>query len=145
MKPVYAILLTVVLWVACLTLCLLGLGLFPSVLLNLFLSIWVYLDARELGMKRYKLGLGPTGPLSSAILVLLLWVVFFPWYLINKDRVLHMKEQRMEDDYPTPVQLTETDVTTLETLHNLRKSDALTESEYTVEKSRILHLIRRNN
>jgi hypothetical protein len=138
MKPLYAILTTIVLFTLFYMLDLLGLGIWPCIFLQLLLAIWVYMDAKVIEMKNYKLGFGPSGPLSAFILVLLFWFVFFPWYLINKRRVLRMKEAQMEADFPAIRQITEKDMEALENLHAMRKSGSITETEYAREKESIL-------
>ncbi len=49
-------------------------------------SIWAGLDAGRIELSKYKVG-GPTGPAITVIGCLLLWIVVFPWYLVNKGKI----------------------------------------------------------
>ena len=49
-------------------------------------SIWAAVDAHKIGLKKYKVS-GPTGAVSTLILCLLLWIIVFPWYLVNKGKI----------------------------------------------------------
>ena len=67
-------------------------------------SIWVYCDARNIGIqkphgKAESGKLQPMGPLGWAFGSLLLWIVFFPLYLIKRP---NMKQQFKRVNVPPP-------------------------------------------
>lgn len=48
-------------------------------------SIWVYFDAKSIGVKKGLVaGLADMGPGSWAAGCLVLWIVFFPFYLVKR-------------------------------------------------------------
>ena len=67
---------------------LLATGIHPVLGFAIFLgtSIWAGVDANKIELKKYKVG-GPTNPALTVIGCLLLWIVVFPWYLVNKGRI----------------------------------------------------------
>jgi hypothetical protein len=138
MKPLPAILTTIVLAVFFSTLTL-EMGPKPYFVFQVALAIWVFLDAKSIKMKQYNFRFGPSGPWTAALGITFLWVLFFPWYLINRDRVQCMKKEQEEADYPMPHAVTETDLAALEKLHAMKEAGVLSEAEYTLAKSRILH------
>jgi len=51
-------------------------------------SFWAGVDASKIELKKYKLpGGGPNGPAVTVIGCLLLWIIVFPWYLVNKGKI----------------------------------------------------------
>ena len=54
-------------------------------------SIWVWYDARALGMKRDK-EKGFYGPWTWFIGVALLWIVFFPVYLAKRSQFVRLSK-----------------------------------------------------
>ncbi|MCX5635417.1 MAG: thioredoxin family protein [Planctomycetota bacterium] len=63
-------------------------------------SIWAGFDARKIEFKKYKTSLGSTvyggGGVFAA--VLLLWIIFFPWYLFSRDKILS-GQAKLKDKY----------------------------------------------
>ena len=71
-------------------------------------SIWAGFDAHKIEFKKYKTSLGSTvyggGGVFAA--VLLLWIIFFPWYLYSRGKILsgrsepkdEYKDEIMEED-----------------------------------------------
>ena len=55
-------------------------------------TAWAGWDAHQIGLSRYKLG-GPTSVASTVLGCLLLWVVVFPWYLINRGKIMSGKAE----------------------------------------------------
>ena len=53
--------------------------------------IWVYIDARKLGMGKYKSTLFGRGPISYAICVNILWIVGMPYYISHRQKVIDGK------------------------------------------------------
>ena len=62
-------------------------------------SMWAGWDAHRMGLSRYKLG-GPTSVASTVLGCLLLWVVVFPWYLINRGKIRSGKAERKDGRTP---------------------------------------------
>ncbi|HEV7588973.1 MAG TPA: hypothetical protein VGO40_12725 [Longimicrobium sp.] len=50
-------------------------------------ALWVYFDARKLGLSRYRTGL--IGPEVATIGCLGVWIIAFPWYLSARHKILH--------------------------------------------------------
>lgn len=63
-------------------------------------SIWAGFDAHKIEFKKYKTSLGSTvyggGGVFAA--VLLLWIIFFPWYLFSREKILSGKA-KLRDEY----------------------------------------------
>jgi hypothetical protein len=49
-------------------------------------SLWVYFDAKRIGLSRYRSGL--VNPEVVTIGCFLMWIVAFPWYLNTRHRIL---------------------------------------------------------
>jgi hypothetical protein len=66
----------------------------------LLTSIWAGFDARKIEFKKYKTSLGSTiyggGGVFAAVLVF--WIVFFPWYLFSRDKILSGRA-KLKDGY----------------------------------------------
>jgi hypothetical protein len=86
MKPLLAILFTIVLLAATL-----GLSELINFNLTFFMvlgtSFWAGMDSLKLELKRNKSGIAYS-PVTIAIFCALLWIVAFPWYLILRQRIL---------------------------------------------------------
>ena len=50
-------------------------------------ALWVYFDARRLGLSRYRTGL--INPEVATIGCFGVWIIAFPWYLSARHRILH--------------------------------------------------------
>lgn len=50
-------------------------------------ALWVYFDARKLGLSRYRTGL--IGPEVATIGCFGLWIIAFPWYLSARHKIAH--------------------------------------------------------
>lgn len=50
-------------------------------------ALWAGYDAARINLSKYKVG-GTTGPVMTVIGCLLLWIVVFPWYLVNRGKIL---------------------------------------------------------
>jgi len=61
-----------------------------SVILLLLTSIWAGFDAHKIEFKKYKTSLGSTihGGVGVFAGVLALWIIFFPWYLYSRGKIL---------------------------------------------------------
>lgn len=74
----------------------------------LLTSIWAGFDARKIGFKKHKTSLGSTIYGGGGVFagVLLLWIIFFPWYLYSRGKILsgraepkdEYKDEIMEED-----------------------------------------------
>jgi hypothetical protein len=64
-------------------------------LIVLATAIWAGLDAHWLGLKKYKGGV--QHPLLVFWLVLLLWVIFFPAYLVRRERMIDGELRRKKE------------------------------------------------
>jgi hypothetical protein len=87
MKPIYAILLTVVLTLTFFcgfiigdTVISFGWFIVPAT------GIWAAIDSSKIQLKRYKSGIS-YGPVALFLGFLLLWIVAFPWYLILRYKI----------------------------------------------------------
>ena len=64
------------------------------VLVVLGTSIWVFFDARAIGVKKGMVkGLADMGPWGWFIVCLLLWIIGFPAYLAMRGKYKQIKEQ----------------------------------------------------
>jgi len=52
----------------------------------LITALWAAIDAHRIGLSKYKVG-GPTGPVITFLGCVLLWIIVFPWYLVNKGKI----------------------------------------------------------
>ena len=50
-------------------------------------ALWVYFDARRVGLSRYRTGL--LNPEVATIGCFAVWIVAFPWYLSARHKILH--------------------------------------------------------
>jgi hypothetical protein len=50
-------------------------------------ALWVYFDARRLGLSRYRTGL--INPEIATIGCFGLWIIAFPWYLSARHKIVH--------------------------------------------------------
>lgn len=110
-------------------------------------SIWAGVDAGKIQLKKYKVG-GPSSPAITVIGCLLLWVVVFPWYLINKGKILRgevsLKEEYAGQAEPRPASKSKSSalqadsVAQLEKLADLRERGVLSEEEFQAQKANLL-------
>lgn len=49
-------------------------------------ALWVYFDAKKLGLARYRTGL--LNPEVTTIGCFLMWIVAFPWYLSVREKIV---------------------------------------------------------
>lgn len=50
-------------------------------------ALWVYFDAKRLGLSRYRTGL--LSPEVATIGCVGLWIIAFPWYLSARHKIMH--------------------------------------------------------
>ena len=50
-------------------------------------ALWVYFDARRLGLSRYRTGL--LGPEVASLGCVGVWIIAFPWYLSARHKILN--------------------------------------------------------
>lgn len=109
-------------------------------------TIWAGIDASKIELRKYKLN-GVTSPATTVIACLFLWVIAFPWYLINKGKIERGEATLKDGTAPggtqtpgaIPADTSKPDVLAqLEKLAALRQKGMLTEQEYQVQKARIL-------
>lgn len=88
----------------------------------LLTSIWAGFDARKIEFKKYKTSLGSTIYGGGGVFagVLLLWIIFFPWYLYSRDKILSGRAE-LKDKYKGEI---------------IKESDITREDAITVMKSR---------
>lgn len=60
-------------------------------------ALWVYFDAKKLGLSRYRTGL--ISPEVATIGCFLIWIAAFPWYLSTRRRIL-AGEQPLKEGPP---------------------------------------------
>jgi len=60
-------------------------------------AIWAAVDASKIELKKYKTGLAKS-PAGIFCVILLLWIVAFPWYLSVKGKIRTGKAE-LEDKY----------------------------------------------
>ena len=60
-------------------------------------ALWVYFDAKKLGLSRYRTGL--ISPEIATIGCFLVWIAAFPWYLSTRRRIL-AGEQPLKEGPP---------------------------------------------
>ena len=61
-------------------------------------ALWVYFDARKLGLSRYRTGL--LGPEVASIGCVGIWIIAFPWYLSARHKILNGQLPLKEDVPP---------------------------------------------
>lgn len=75
----------------------------PFIAVMLFAApIWAAVDASSLQGYKYDLG-GPKSGLSAFLWVFLLWIVGFPWYLVNRGKIKDgtaLVKPEFQDDPP---------------------------------------------
>lgn len=58
-------------------------------------SIWVFFDARSIGVKKGQVkGLVDMGPLGWFFVTLLLWIIGFPAYLATRNKYKKISEEK---------------------------------------------------
>lgn len=125
------------------TFSLLGIGWLISAITGLYLimwviiigtSIWAAFDANRIGLKKYVVGNGPTGPIVTLLGCLALWIVVFPWYLIIKGKIERGETiLRTQNQTPTFSNPKHTPIAPGETLPPV--TSAVTLSASNIEKS----------
>lgn len=127
------------------TLGLLVLGvIFPPLFLLIFIGtlIWASIDAGSINISKYELN-GPNS-LGTVILgFILLWLVYFPWYLINRGIVTSGKavlrpEYQKKAFTESREQLRKENLGQLERLGELKAKGVITEEEFQAQKNRLL-------
>jgi hypothetical protein len=109
-------------------------------------TIWAGVDAGKIEIKKYKVG-GPTTPAWTVIGCLLFWIVVFPWYLVNKGKIVRGEAPLREgfaghgaqNAGATIVQAQQGDVIAqLEKLAKLKEDGVLSEEEFQAQKAKLL-------
>lgn len=60
---------------------------FPAVILTILLTaVWAAWDSKKIELAKYKSGIS-YGPVPLFILILLLWILAFPWYLSARYKI----------------------------------------------------------
>ena len=97
-------------------------GIAISLIPLLLTSLWAGLDARKIEFKKYKTSLGSItdGGGTVFIGVSLFWIIFFPWYLCSRDKILSGRAE-LKDKYKGEI---------------MKESDITREDAITVMKSR---------
>ena len=49
-------------------------------------AIWAAVDSERVGLRNYKSGIAYK-PLTLAVLIAFLWIIGFPWYVMQRDRI----------------------------------------------------------
>jgi len=123
-------------------------GIDPVFLWAIFLttSVWASIDASRISMKKYQLN-GPAGPISTLLGCLLLWIVVFPWYLVNKGKIargeMPLKDKDAEQARTGILSSQTADnqgiiVANLEKLARLKDTGVLTDEEFQLQKAKLL-------
>ena len=107
-------------------------------LIVFFTSIWVYFDAKSIGVKKGVLkGFFDLGAAGWFWVSLLLWIIGFPAYLAKRGEYKRAAAQRHQATPPPPQSHTNA-LEQLAKLGELRKSGVLTEEEFTAKKKQLL-------
>jgi hypothetical protein len=125
-------------------------------------SLWVVIDASNLGAKKGKLGGGflDMGPVSWLVGCLLLWIICFPCYLVARPRLIAARAAAgsvpappaggvpngsavswpAPPPYPTPTVPAPlaSAAAEIERLHELRQSGVISDDQYEALKQRVL-------
>lgn len=125
----------------------LALAIHPSLGYAIFLgtTIWAGIDASKINLSKYKVG-GPTSPAVTVIGCLLLWIVVFPWYLVNKGKIARgealLKDGTMgQISQPTvglAKQSQSDSLAQLEKLAQLKEKGILSDEEFKAQKAKLL-------
>lgn len=108
-------------------------------LIVFFSSIWVYFDARSIGVKKGVLrGLFDLGPAGWFWVCLLLWIVGFPAYLAKRGELKRVAAVATSASISPSSPPANDALEQLAKLGELRKSGVLTEEEFTAKKKQLL-------
>jgi hypothetical protein len=108
-------------------------------------SIWVYVDAKNMGVKKGQLkGVCDMGPGGWFIACLLLWIAGFPMYLANRSELQRINGKSGSPAVAPPVPGSQHESQDFEVqltkLARLKDSGVLSEEEFTAKKKAILGL-----
>lgn len=104
-------------------------------------SIWVFIDAMNIGVKSGQLsglaGMGPGGWLFSC---LLLWIVAFPYYLSRREDFKRINQQARPSATPPTSPTTQADdfEEQIRKLARLKQDEVITEDEFNQKKKALL-------
>ncbi|MGI5924524.1 MAG: SHOCT domain-containing protein [Lentisphaeria bacterium] len=110
--------------------------------------IWAGNDAKKIELNKYKLN-GVTTPMNTVICCILLWVVAFPWYLVNKGKIARGEAELIKgctlsckesSTSPVSCQTKDDKLAQLEKLAHLKEKGILSEEEFQAEKAKLLSL-----
>jgi hypothetical protein len=109
-------------------------------------SLWVYFDARWIGVYRtgephkvFQLSLDME-PVDWLISCLLLWVVAFPAYLLKRPGFIKQFPKSRARSTPPPVEPVEYFYEQLRNLSKLRQEGHITEKEFSLKRKEVLGL-----
>ena len=109
-----------------------GIGMMAIVLITT--AIWAGLDARKIEFKKYKTSLGSTIYGGGGVFagVLLLWIIFFPWYLYSRDKILSGRAE-LKDKYKGEI-IKESDITREDAITVMKSGRKKSNSGYAAEQ-----------
>jgi len=116
------------------------------ILIYLGTSIWAGIDACLINLNKYEVD-GPTGPVVTFLGCLLLWIVTFPWYLVNKGKLARgaaplkpefRRQFVQKASVPAVRPLTGDYLTQLERLGQLKEKGVLSDEEFQAQKLKLL-------
>ena len=96
-------------------------------------SIWVYVDAKNIGVQKGQIpGMADMGPISWLVSSLLLWIIVFPLYLVKRSK---FKEFNMNKNFNSANNV----ISQIEKLAEMKANGILTEDEFNKKKSELLN------
>ena len=105
-------------------------------------SIWVFIDARSIGVRKGQIkGFFNMGPSGWAFATLLLWIVGFPGYLAKRSEYKRINSAgNVADPPPSPAVDLNDAITQVERLAQLRDKGIVSEEEFLAKKRELLKL-----
>ncbi|KAF0155725.1 MAG: hypothetical protein FD159_2026 [Syntrophaceae bacterium] len=95
-------------------------------------SIWVYFDAKSIGVKKGQItGIANMGPLGWFFVCLFLWIIGFPVYLAKRGEFKRINSSQ-------PSKTSGDSLTQLEKLAEMKDKGILTEDEFNRKKQELL-------
>jgi hypothetical protein len=114
------------------------------VLLFWISAIWVFFDAKSIGVKKGLItGLGNMGPVGWFFVTLLLWIVGFPMYLYYRGDFKKALSQLSDNSSSGSVNNIQSDskaLVELEKLGTLKEKGLITQVEFDTKKKQLLGL-----
>lgn len=103
-------------------------------------SIWVFFDAKSIGVKRGQIkGIADMNPFGWLLSCLLLWIVAFPIYLSKRNEFKRISQQpQAKDDHSSQNSISALEQ--IEKLAAMKEAGIITEAEFLAKKKSLLGL-----